>query len=45
MFHSLRTSGSALVTETKVGLPSHMLVAEAGSAESVSAIKALQKAE
>lgn len=31
--------------KTNVGLPSHMSVAEAGPAESVSAIKALQNVE
>lgn len=42
---SLRTSGSALVTKTKVGLSAHTLVAEAGPAESASAIKALKEVE
>lgn len=35
MFHSLRTSGFALVTKVKVGLPAHMLLAEAGPAECI----------
>lgn len=41
---SLRTSGSALVMKTKVGLPAHTLVAEA-EAESVPAMKALKEVE
>lgn len=45
MFYSLRTSGFALVTKKKFGLPDHTLVAEAGPAESVSAIKALKEVE
>lgn len=42
MFHSLRTSGFALVTKVKVGLPAHMLLAEAGPAESVSTIQEVE---
>lgn len=42
MFHSLKTSGFALVTKVKVGLPAHMLLAEAGPAESVSTIQEVE---